>query len=221
MNMPALTGDNPKYLHKGRQETRYGYPRNKRLANTRRQRGVVLVLSLLMLVSLTILGVSAVTSSLMQNKMAVSMESQSLAFDAAEAAIAAVAFESEDQVLLGADVLTDPLSQARQGNQLDPDATDLSCFDNSNWTGRTLTESGLTAGSNHTVAGNYNAQPEVQSWSRTAFVTEQSCLGSSNVQGGSNISCHIFLIRGCGQLSGSSYAVANTLNASTFAPAAD
>lgn len=186
-----------------------------------RQKGIVLVLSLLMLVSLTILGVSAVTSSLLQNKMAISMESQSLAFDAAEAAIAAVAFESEDMILLGEDVLTDPLSQARQGNQLDPEATDLSCFDETNWTERTLTESGLTSGSNHTVSGNYNAQPEVQSWSKTAFVTEHSCLGSSNVQGGSNISCHIFLIRGCGKLDTSSYAVANTLNASTFAPAAE
>jgi type IV pilus assembly protein PilX len=189
--------------------------------STQRQQGLVLVLSLLMLVSLTILGVSAVTSSLLQNKMAVSMETQSLAFDAAEAAIAAVAFESEDATLLSEDVLTDPLSQARQGNQLDPEATDLSCFDDENWTDRTLTEDGLTAGSNHTVDGNYNAQPEVQSWSKTAFVTEQSCLGSSNVQGGANISCHIFLIRGCGQMSGGSYAVANTLNASTFAPAAE
>ena len=186
-----------------------------------KQKGVVLVLSLLMLVSLTILGVSAVTSSLLQTKMAVSMESQSLAFDAAEAAIAAVAFESEDVVLLGEDVLTDPLSQARQGNQLDPEVTDLSCFDEINWTERTLTESGLTTGSNHTVSGNYNAQPEVRSWSKTAFVTEHSCLGSSNVQGGSNISCHIFLIRGCGNIDSSSYAVANTLNASTFAPAAE
>lgn len=186
-----------------------------------KQRGVVLVMALLMLVSLTILGVSAVTSSLLQNKMAVSMESQSLAFDAAEAAIAAVAFESEDQILLGANVLNDPLSQARQGNQLNPQATSLSCYDDQNWTGRTLTEGGLTAGATHTVAGNYNASPQVRSWSRTAFVTEQACLGSSNVQGGSNISCHVFLIRGCGQLTGSSYAVANTLNASTFAPAAE
>lgn len=190
-------------------------------ADLEKQQGVVLVMALLMLVSLTILGVSAVTSSLMQNKMAVSMESQSLAFDAAEAAIAAVAFESEDQILLGANVLNDPLSQARQGNQLNPQATSLSCYDNQNWTGRTLTEGGLTAGSTHTVAGSYNSTPQVQSWSRTAFVTEQACLGSSNVQGGSNISCHVFLIRGCGQLSGSSYAVANTLNASTFAPAAE
>ena len=186
-----------------------------------KQQGVVLVISLLMLVSLTVLGVSAVSSSLLQNKMAISMESQSLAFDAAESAIAAVAFESEDQILLGNVVLTDPLSQARQGNQLNPQANTLSCYDNLTWTGRTLTENGLTAGANHTVAGNYNSVPEVRSWSRTAFVREQACLGSSNVQGGGSLSCHVFLIRGCGQLQGSSFAVANTLNASTFAPAAE
>lgn len=186
-----------------------------------RQQGLALVIALLMLVSLTILGVTAVSSSLLQSKMAVSMQSQSLAFDAAEAAIAAVAFESEDDVLLAGAVLTDPISQARQGNTLNPTATDLSCYDNENWTNRILTEDGLTAGATHTAAGNYNENPAVDSWSRTAFVTEQACLGSSNVQGGGNISCHIFLIRGCGQREGSSYAVANTLTASTFAPSTE
>ena len=185
------------------------------------QNGVVLIIALLMLVSLTVLGVSAVSSSLLQSRMAVSMESQSLAFDAAEAAIAAVAFESEDQVLLSNDVLTDPLSQARQGNQLNPQANNISCYDTDTWTGRTLTENGLSQGVNHTASGNYKSNPQVRSWSRTAFVTERACLGSSNVQGSGNISCHIFLIRGCGQMSGSSYTVANTLNASTFAPAAE
>lgn len=186
-----------------------------------KHRGVALVVALLMLVSLTILGVTAVTSSLLQSKMAVSMESQNMAFDAAEAAIAGVAFESEDAVLLGEDVLTDPISQARQGTEFEPNTTDMSCFDSENWTNRILTEEGLTKGQNHTTTGNYKSTPAVESWSRTAFVTEQSCLGSSNVQGGGNISCHVFIIRGCGQLSGARYAVANTLMASTFAPATE
>ena len=134
------------------------------------QKGIVLVIALLMLVSLTILGTAAVTSGLFQSRMAVSMETQSLAFDAAEAAIAAVAFESEDSVLLEDDALTDPLSEARQGNQLDPSITDLSCFDDENWTERTLTESGLTTGTTHTTSGNYNTNPTVTSWSKTAFV---------------------------------------------------
>lgn len=189
--------------------------------NIARQAGVVLIIALLMLVSLTILGVTAVSSSLLQTKMAVSIESQSLAFDAAEAAIAAVAFESEDDLLLAEDILTDPVSQARQGTDLDPATDTLSCFDEENWTNRILTVDGLSSGENHTTAGNYNDNPAVESWSRTAFVTEQACLGSSNVQGGGNISCHIFLIRGCGQLEGSSYVVANTLTASTFAPSTE
>lgn len=186
-----------------------------------RNNGMVLVFALLILVSLTVLGVTAVTSSLLQNKMAVSMQSRAYAFDAAEAAIAAVAFESLDSVLLSADVLTDPLSQARQGNQLNPDVTAISCYAADVWTERTLTEAGLTSGANHVASGNYQNNPQVSSWSKTAFIQEQPCLGSSNVTGGTNISCHMFLIRGCGKLSDSNYAVANTLTASTFAPATE
>lgn len=59
-----------------------------------KQRGLVMVFALLVLLSLTILGVSAVTSSLSQSKMAMSMQQTGLAFDAAEAAIAGVFFLS-------------------------------------------------------------------------------------------------------------------------------
>lgn len=184
-----------------------------------RQQGLVLVFALLILMTLTILGVTSVTSGLLQNKMAVGMERQLLAFDAAEAAIAGVVFESEDPVLLGSALTVDPLSQARQLNAIDLDAQALSCYDAVSWINRQITEAGLSAGSQHTVTGSYNTTPEVTSWSRTAFVREQACLGSSNVVGGSNISCHVFLVRGCGQLSDAPFAVANTLNASVFAPA--
>ena len=81
--------------------------------------GMVMVFSLLILMSLTILGVSSVSSSLMQSKMATSMEKRSLSFDAAESAIAAVMFESEDEELLSNIALDDPLSAARGGNLLD------------------------------------------------------------------------------------------------------
>ena len=47
------------------------------------QQGMVLILALLILLSLTILGVSAVSSSLGQSKMAVSMQRSGQAFDAA------------------------------------------------------------------------------------------------------------------------------------------
>jgi type IV pilus assembly protein PilX len=181
--------------------------------------GMVMVFALLILMSMTILGVSSVSSSLMQSKMASSMEKRSLSFDAAESAIAAVMFESEDEALLSDVVLEDPLSAARGGNALDLTVEELSCFEDVTWTNRVLTKNGLSAGTQHTSAGNYTDKPVVKSWSRAAFVREQPCVGSSNVIGGSNISCHIFIVRGCGQLDDSKYVVANSVNASVFAPA--
>lgn len=186
-----------------------------------KQQGLVLVFSLLVLMSLTILGVASVSSSLMQNKMAVSMENSSLAFDAAEAAIAGVVFESEDETLLTNPALLDPLSEARQGNPIDLAVQTQSCFDNVSWTTRNMTQAGLTTGARHTGAGNYQTNPDILSWSRTAFIREQACLGSSNVIGGSNISCHVFVVRGCGQLQGSKFAVANSLKVAVFAPASE
>ncbi len=186
-----------------------------------KQQGLVMVFALLVLLSLTILGVASVSSGLMQNKMATSMEKRLLAFDAAEAAIAGVVFESEDEVLLSDDTQLDPLSEARQGNQLDLTVTDLSCFNTTDWTNRAVTTSGLTTGSINNASGNYLSQPKVNSWSRTAYIQENACLGSSNVIGGSNIRCHIFMIKGCGQVEGSSYAVANSQVVSVFGPSSE
>jgi len=184
-----------------------------------KQQGLVMVFALLVLMSLTVLGVASVSSGLMQNKMAVSMQNQSLAFDAAEAAIAGVVFESEDEVLLANPNKVDPLSQARQGTVIDLGNQTLSCFNNADWTNRVITSNGLQQDSEHTTAGLFDNNPPISSWSRTAFVRERACLGSSNVIGGSNISCHVFIIKGCGKLQGANYAVANTLSASVFAPA--
>lgn len=184
-----------------------------------KQQGLVLVFALLVLLSLTILGVSAVTSSLSQSKMAMSMQQRGLAFDAAEAAIAGVFFESEDEILLMDENKTDPLSQARQGKVLDPSVETISCFDEDEWTDRYMTHSGLTLGNAHTANGNYQTSPNTQSWSRTAFVREQACRGSSNVIGGSNINCHVFIIHGCGKVADKSSVVANTLSVAVFAPA--
>ena len=184
----------------------------------KQQRGLVMVFALLVLMSLTILGVSSVSSSLLQGKMATSMESKNIAFDAAEAAIAGVVFESEDESVLVDALLTDPLSEARQQTPIDLQNDRLSCFDN-NRIDRHMTQNGLTRGLRHTQSGNYRTHPTVSSWSKTVFVREQACRGSSKVIGGSNISCHVFMVRGCGQSEGSSFAVANTLTAAVFAPA--
>ncbi len=184
------------------------------------QHGLVMVFALLVLLSITILGVSSVSSSLLQGKMASSIERKSISFDAAEAAIAGVVFESEDESLLIDPLKTDPLSEARQQTAIDLENEQLSCFDN-NRTDRVTTSSGLAFGVRHVNAGKYSDTPAVQSWSRTAFVREQACRGSSNVIGGSNINCHVFIVRGCGQTEGSSYVVANTLTAAVFAPASN
>ena len=183
-----------------------------------KQDGLVLVFSLLVLMSLTILGVSSVTSGLMQNKMASSIERESLAFDAAEAAISGVVFEAEDPLVLSNNALLDPLSEAMQGAAVVLANGDISCFAAANWTNRWLTSTGTIPGSRHVTAGAYNSSPQINSWSKTAYVRQQACIGSSNVIGGSNISCQVFVIRGCGQISGNPLAVANTLNASVFAP---
>jgi type IV pilus assembly protein PilX len=184
------------------------------------QKGLVLVFALLVLLSITILGVSSVSSSLLQSKMATSVERKAVSFDAAEAAIAGVVFESEDESVLIDPLITDPLSEARQAPVIDLVNEALSCFDD-NRINRVMTANGLPFGQRHTNNARYSNNPPVNSWSRTAFVREQACRGSSNVIGGSNINCHVFLVRGCGQTEGSNYVVANTLTASVFAPASN
>ncbi len=185
-----------------------------------KQQGLVMVFALLVLLSVTILGVSSVSSSLLQGKMASSIERKAVSFDAAEAAIAGVVFESEDESVLVDANLTDPLSEARQLTAIDLENDSLSCFDE-NRTERVMTKNGLPFGQRHTANARYSDNPPVNSWSRTAFVREQACLGSSNVIGGSNINCHVFIVRGCGQTVGSNYVVANTLTAAVFAPASN
>ena len=76
------------------------------------QQGMVLVFALIMLLCVTLLGVAAVSTSLSQTNMANSVQAQGLTFDAAEAAIAGVVFESEDQIVLSDVNLDDPLSGA-------------------------------------------------------------------------------------------------------------
>jgi type IV pilus assembly protein PilX len=182
------------------------------------QSGLVMVFALLVLMSLTILGVASVSSGMMQTKMAASMERKSFAFDAAEAALAGVVYESEDESLLADPLKSDPLSEARQTNALDLANDELSCFDNDR-IDRFITNDGLTRGKMHVDQGSFRTNPTTISWSKSAFIREEACRGSSNVIGGSNISCHVFLVRGCGQISGSNYAVANTMSAAVFAPA--
>lgn len=185
-----------------------------------KQQGLVMVFALLVLLSITILGVSSVSSSLLQTKMASSLERKSVAFDAAETALAGAVFESEDTTILDNPALTDPMSEARGQPAIDLTVDQLSCFDN-NRIRREVTAAGMTFSTVHNAPAQFSDQGNVNSWSQTAFVRTQACRGSSNVVSGSNVQCHVFMVVGCGQAQGSSYAVANTMTAAIFAPAAN
>ncbi len=191
----------------------------QRLNQRNKQQGLVMVFALLVLVSLTVLGIASVSSGLLQNKMAVSLQTQTLAFDAAEAAIAGVVFESEDSTVISDLVMIDPLTQARQNDALDMQNEALRCQDNESWINRRVTSAGLSIGAQHLEQGHYDTSPAIDSWSRTAYVREQACLGSSNVISGSHITCHVFVIKGCGHMEGSRSIVANSLTAAVLAPA--
>ena len=184
-----------------------------------KQRGVVMIFALLVLLSVTLLAIASVSTSLIQIKMASAMEQQTVAFDAAESAIAGAMFESEDEHILLDSTLTDPLSEARLLNAIDLTSHALSCFADQGYVQRNLTQSGLQSGTRHSTSGSYDTQEQLRSWSRSAFVQEHACRGASSVIGGSNINCHIFIIRGCGQVQNSPFAIANSLSVAVLAPA--
>ena len=179
---------------------------------------MVLVFALLVLMSTTLLGVSSVSSSLMQTKMASSSERKAVSFEAAEAAIAGVIFELLDDSILLKPVVGDPFSEAMKSGQLANKNESLSCFDHIGIK-RTMSSKGLTMGKRHTSLALYADNPPVNSWSRSIYSKESICSGSSHVIGKRNITCHSFIIRGCGQVLNNSYAVANTLTVTVFTSA--
>ena len=184
-----------------------------------RQLGMIMIFALVVLLAMTLLGVAAMTSGILQEAMAHHSQRQSVAFNAAEAALSGVVFESEDEVLLRNDSLLDPISEARQGAALAAHSDALTCLTDHSFVERTVTHHGFSVGTRHISTGMQDSQARARSWSRTAFVREQACRGSSNVIGNSNIRCHVFMVRGCGQLTEHGFAVANTLTVSVFAPA--
>ncbi len=183
-----------------------------------RQRGMVMIFALVVLLALTLLGVAALDRGTLQQKLAINTQQQTLIFNAAEAALAGVMFEAEDEQLLADQSLLDPISEARQRAAHDPQNESLSCFVEQGYSARQATYTGFVTGEQQTQSGAQDSQARLNAWSRTAFIQEQACRGSSNVIGGSNISCHIFVVRGCGQLQNTAFAVANTMTVSVFAP---
>lgn len=192
----------------------------KKSMSYKQQQGLVLVFSILVLLVLTVLGVGAVSSGLMQTKMTINQDMSNIAFQAAESALEAVVFESEDPTVVNI-AATDPLALARQGTQLDRAIQSVSCYDSGTWVDRKLTSDGLQQGVSHTASGDYVSTPSVSSWSKTAFLQETHCLGSSNVIGGTSVSCHVFVSKGCGQVTDSNFAIANTQIMAVMAPASN
>lgn len=184
----------------------------------RQQCGIVMIFALLMLLCLTILGVASVSSSLLQTKMASSQEQQFLAFNAAEGALSEVLFEMEEQLELSTTSLLNPLLEARKISELVPSVTGLSCFVKDGFIQSNVTSAGPNFAERHTTLAQSDSQYRLTRWSRIAFVQEQTCRGSSNVIGANKISCHMFVVRGCGQLENSPFAVANSMTVSVFAP---
>lgn len=180
------------------------------------QRGVVLIFALLVLLSLTLMGVASVSSSMIQNKMAYAMEQQLLAFNAAESALAATISQSADKAVLLDNSMIDPLSEAGKIEAIDLNVDALSCFSDQGYVSRTLTQNGLQTEKHHITNGQYDRQSRLNSWSLSAFVQARACRGSSSVMGSADIQCHVFLIRGCGQIKDNQYAVANTLSVSVM-----
>ena len=184
----------------------------------RQQCGIVMIFALLMLLCLTILGVASVSSSLLQTKMASSQEQQFLAFNAAEGALSEVLFEMEEQLELSTTSLLNPLLEARKISELVPSVTGLSCFVKDGFIQSNVTSAGPNFAERHTTLAQSDSQYRLTRWSRIAYVQEQTCRGSSNVIGANKISCHMFVVRGCGQLKNSPFAVANSMTVSVFAP---
>ena len=182
------------------------------------QRGVVLGVSLLLLVVLTILGSFAVDKSTQQNIDAVTGMREALTFQAAESAIAGVLFEAEDPAVQSSATMLGPLAEARLMTVINPALTRMACNDNAFAT-RRVTQSHLQSGQNHTGTGKFLAGPDITAWSRVAFVREQNCAGASAVIGGSNFSCHVFIVKGCALAANSPIVNTAEITASVIAPA--
>jgi type IV pilus assembly protein PilX len=112
--------------------------------------------------------------------------------------------------------MIDPLSEAGKIAAIDLSVDALRCFSDQGYVSRTLTQNGLQTEKHHITNGQYDRQSRLNSWSLSAFVQARACRGSSSVMGSADIQCHVFLIRGCGQIKDNQYAVANTLSVSVM-----
>ena len=176
--------------------------------NKKMQKGIALVIALVLLTSMTIVGVSSVSSGVMQTKMATNQNTLSMAFD-------------------DGDTLIDVLTEARNSGQLTTDnrvdmATLPTCDDiaNATWAERRVTSSGLQEDEIHNGTGALTPTPGVQAWSKAAFIglknltDPNSGMVSSIVDtdGARNRTIfEVFMIKGCGHVNGTVINAANTV----------
>lgn len=195
---------------------------------TKKQKGIALIIALVLLTSMTVVGVSAISSGLMQTKMANNQNMLSMAFDAAEASIEGVIQEGSsltlrDGVALGGDV--DALTQARNDGQVGVDnQMDMNAMPTcdeiagADWSERTVNAAGLQEDQVHNGAGELMNVPPINAWSKTAFVGQsnitdpESGLVSSIVDtdGARNrTELEVFVVKGCGHVEGSAVNATN------------
>lgn len=198
------------------------------------QKGIALIVSLVLLTSMTVIGVSSVQSGVMQTKMATNQNTLSIAFDAAEASIEGIVHESSSTALRSGQVedddgntLFDALTEARNSGQVGAsnqvDGTTLPTCDDladENWMQRNVTSNGIQDDSVHTASAAMATNPEVWAWSKSAFVGLRNVTDISSglvssivdTDGSRNRTLlEVFVIKGCGHVTGSAVNAANTL----------
>ena len=202
--------------------------------NFKTQRGVALVISLVLLISMTVVGVAAVSSGVMQTKMAANQNTLSLAQDAADAAVEGIVHESSSLALRSGQVddgvgntLRDVLTEARNAGQLSQNNTlDFSTVPTCDastlaaWMERGVTSSGLADDAVHTMSAPLATTPEIWAWSKSGFLglknltDPTSGLVSSIVDtdGVRNRTLlEVFVVKGCGHVTGTAINAANIL----------
>jgi type IV pilus assembly protein PilX len=199
------------------------------------QKGIALVISLVLLTSMTVVGVSSVSSGVMQTKMATNQNTLSIAFDAADTAVEGIVYESSSTELRSGTVtdddgnqLSDVLTEARNAGQVGADnqidmSTVPSCDEiaSATWPERGVSLSGLQDDSvleRGAVALSTN--PEVWAWSKSAFLGLKNQTDASSgmvssivdTDGSRNRTIlEVFVVKGCGHVTGSAVNVANTV----------
>lgn len=199
------------------------------------QKGVALVISLVLLTSMTVVGVSSVSSGVMQTKMATNQNTLSIAFDAADAAVEGIVHEASSNALKSGQVededgnqLTDVLTEARNAGQVGNDnQLDMSSVPTCDelasviWPERGVSSAGLQNDTVHNRgAVSLGTNPEVWAWSKSAYLGLKNLTDASSGLVSSIVDTdgvrnrtilEVFVIKGCGHVTGSAVNVANTL----------